>query len=368
MKISIIGGGAAGMMAGVSAIESDPSAQITIYDKNAALGRKLVLTGGGRCNITTAITDPRELLKNYPRGARWLKFAMYEFGPEAVYQWFEAHGIKLKTEGLRVFPVSENGEEIVTMFLRILKKHKAIINYETEVKNLDDLDADKIIITTGGKDGGGYELARSCGHTIVPLAPTLTSLTTEPLDLSGVSIEQARLKLLGHEFEGPFLFTHTGITGPAVFAISAYTAYENLKSGATLFVDFVPELNREQILNEIQSDPKGTLMKVMAKFVPKSLAKLLIVDDSKSINETSKKEIDQTIENLKNFKIQVTGRTPGREIVTAGGVDLSEVDPQTMQSKLNPKCYFAGELLDIDGFTGGFNLQSAWATGVIAGR
>ena len=364
MKISIIGGGAAGMMAAASIVQANPSAQITIYDKNTKLGRKLVITGGGRCNITTAITNVRDLMKNYPRGSRWLRFAMHEFGPKQTFEWFEDHGIKLKKESLRVFPASENGEEVVAMFLRILKG--AELKYETEVKSLKELDADKIIITTGGKNG--YNLAESIGHTITPLAPTLTSFTAKLPNLSGVTIENAKLKLFDHEFEGPFLFTHKGITGPAVFALSAFTAYENIESKALLFVDFVPNMNQEQILNHIQKDPKAQLMKVIRNYVPKSLAETFNIDKSKRINEVSKKEIAQTIENLKNYKIQITGRTPGREIVTAGGVSLNEVDSKTMQSKIDPRIYFAGEILDIDGLTGGFNLQNAWATGRLAGK
>ena len=364
MKIAIIGGGAAGMMAAATAIEADPSAKITIYEKNAKLGRKLVATGGGRCNITTAITNVRELMKNYPRGSRWLRFAMHEFGPEQTFKWFEAHGVKLKVEGLRVFPVSENGEEIVALFLRIFKS--ADIKYETEVKSLDELDADRIIITTGGKSG--YDLAESAGHTITPIAPTLTSFVGEVPDLSGVSIENAKLRMFDHEFEGPFLFTHKGITGPAVFAVSAFTAYENLDKGADLFIDFVPSMNQDQVQHEFQKDPKKHLIKVLQNFVPKSLAEAFGVDKSKRINEISKKELAQTIENLKNYKIKITGRTPGREIVTAGGISLNEVDPKTMQSKIDPKLYFAGEILNVDGLTGGFNLQNAWATGKLAGR
>lgn len=364
MKIAIIGGGAAGMMAAAAIVETNPSAKITIYEKNAQLGRKLVATGGGRCNLTTAITDISELLKNYPRGARWLRFAMHEFGPKQTYIWFEDHGVKLKTEGMRVFPVSENGEQIVDMFLRVMKN--VDIKYETEIGKLDKLDADRVIITTGGKCG--YELAKAVGHTITSLAPTLTSFIGEVPKISGVSIENAKLRLFGHEFEGPFLFTHRGITGPAVFAISAFTAYEKFDSGAELFVDFVPKIIREQLLKEIQQNPKERLLKVIQKFVPKSLAELLVLNKLKRVNEISKKEIAKTIESLKSYKIQITGRTPGREIVTAGGVSLDEVDAKSMQSKLDSRLYFAGEVLDIDGLTGGFNLQNAWVTGMLAGE
>ncbi|MFC1599707.1 aminoacetone oxidase family FAD-binding enzyme [Patescibacteria group bacterium] len=364
MKIAIIGGGAAGMMAAATIAEANPKAKITIYEKNVTLGRKLVATGGGRCNLTTVITDVRELLKNYPRGSQWLRFAMHEFGPKQTYEWFEDHGIKLKTEGLRVFPKSENGEEIVAMFLRILKD--AEINYETDIESLNELDADRIIITTGGKSG--YNLAESVGHTITPLAPTLTSFLADIPDISGVAIENAKLKLLGHFFEGPFLFTHKGITGPAVFAISSFTAYKKFDQGADLFVDYAPNLSREQIMDVLGDSPKEKIIKMTRSFIPKSLAEAMGIDKDKRVNETSKKELTRIIELIKNYKILITGRTPGREIVTAGGVSLDEVDPKTMQSLKDPRLYFAGEILDVDGLTGGFNLQNAWATGRLAGR
>lgn len=366
MKISIIGGGAAGMMAAATIAELNPSAKITIYEKNTQLGRKLVVTGGGRCNITTAITDVRELMQKYPRGSRWLRFAMHEFGPKQTYEWFEDHGVKLKVEGERVFPESENGEQIVDMFLKIYIRFNVQIRFKTEVGKLDNLDADRIIITTGGKSG--YGLAESIGHTITPLAPTLTSFIGDVPEISGVSIENARLKMLSHEFEGPFLFTHKGITGPAVFAISALTAYKKFDQGADLYVDYTPKLNHEQLRKLLGENPNERLIKVVQKLVPKSLAEIFGIDKGKRINETSKKEIARIIDLLKNYKIKITGKTPGREIVTAGGVSLDEVDSKTMQSKIDPRIYFAGEVLDVDGLTGGFNLQNAWATGRLAGE
>lgn len=364
MKIAIIGGGAAGMMAAAGIAEANPKAQIVIYEKNTKLGRKFVITGGGRCNITTAITNVRDLMQKYPRGSRWLRFAMHEFGPKHTFDWFEDHGIKLKKEGMRVFPVSENGEEVVAMFLRIFSE--AEIRYETEITNLNDLNTDRIILTTGGK--AGYNLAESVGHTITPLAPTLTSFLADIPDISGVAIENAKLKLLGHSFEGPFLFTHKGITGPAVFAISAFTAYKKFDQGVDLFVDYAPNLNHEELLSSLNNLPKERIIKFVQKHVPKSLAKTFALDKSKRVNEASKKELTLIIEQLKNYKIRITGRTPGREIVTAGGVSLEEVDPKTMQSKIDPRIYFAGEILDVDGLTGGFNLQNAWATGRLAGE
>jgi len=364
MNIAIIGGGTAGMMAAATIAETNPNIKITIYEKNAKLGRKFVLTGGGRCNLTTAITDIKQLMQKYPRGSRWFRFAMHEFGPKQTYEWFESHGIKLKVEGLRVFPKSENGEEVVAMFLKIFKD--AEIKYKTEINNLNQINADKIIIATGGKSG--YNLAKSVGHTITPLAPTLTSFTSDLSGLSGVSIQNAKLTLFDSSFEGPFLFTHKGITGPAVFAISAFNAYKKFDQEVDLFVDYAPDLNHEQLLKLLTDSQNEKVSKITRSFIPKSLAEAMGINIDKRVNEISKKQLIKIVEKLKNHKISITGRTPGREIVTAGGVDLKEVDPKTMQSLKDKRIYFAGEILDVDGLTGGFNLQNAWATGRLAGR
>jgi hypothetical protein len=361
MKISIIGGGPAGMMAAATIAETNPSAKITIYEKNSKLGRKFIKTGGGRCNITTTITNVRDLMRNYPRGSKWLKYAMYEFGPEQTYKWFEDHGIKLKSEGKRVFPESEDGEQIIDMFMQIFKSAK--IHFNTEVNDLNDVDADKIIITTGGKNG--YNLAESVGHKITKLAPTLTSFIADVPDLSGVSIQKAKLTFLDYNFTGPILFTHKGLTGPAIFAISAFTAFEDIEN-KILSIDFIPDINVDQIRNEIQNNPKEKLVKIFQKYIPKSLAELFA--PNVNISELSKQQIQQKIIHLKKLQFAIKGRTPGREIVTAGGVDTNEVDQKTMQSKLDPRIYFAGEVLNVDGLTGGFNLQIAWATGRLAGQ
>ncbi|MBA4336872.1 aminoacetone oxidase family FAD-binding enzyme [bacterium] len=411
MKITIIGGGAAGMMAAAWASKTSPLAHVTILERNEKLGRKVVMTGGGRCNLTTGTVDVKQLMKNYPRGGEWLKFAMYDFGPKECYEYFESNGVPLKMEGNRAFPKSEKGEDIIKMFNEIFIKNKVEVLYTKVVQgvrkegglfvvdldNGDSIKSDKLILTTGGNAysktgsrGDGYTFAKSLGHTITPLAPTLTSLNSNEIfikSLAGVSAEKAKLKLViggaaerggvarggagkkpEYEFTGPFLFTHTGITGPAVFAISAFSAYEKLKKGTTVYVDFVPALNRDQLRAEIEEDPKAIFTRAVSRYVTKSLAEVFGVPVGKRVNEVGKKEITRVTELLKNFPIQVTQRTPGREIVTAGGVSLKEVDKKTMESLITPGLYFAGELLDVDGLTGGYNLQIAWATGKLAGE
>jgi len=394
MRITIIGGGAAGMMAGASVSYTNPSAEVLIVESNAKLGRKVVISGGGRCNLTTGTTDISELMKNYPRGNKWLKFAMYKFGPQDCYDFFESHGINLKIEGNRVFPRSNNGEDIVNMFLGVFRRNKVKILYKKVVQSVektrdefiitlgDDslIKSDKVILATGGSAysktgsrGDGYKFAKSFGHTVTQTVPTLTSfISNDPFikKLAGVSIESAKIKLIvqeKYEFLGSFIFTHKGVSGPAIFALSSFSAYENLTNKAKLNIDFVPNLNYEQLRNKLAKQPNNYFVREVSRFVTRSLAEVFLIDRTKKVNEVGKKEFTRVIENLKKFKISIEGRMSGKEIVTAGGVSLKEVDKKTMQSLIVPGLYFVGELLDVDGLTGGYNLQSAWATGKLAG-
>ncbi len=391
MKILIIGAGAAGMMAAATIAESDSEAELCLIDKNAVLGRKVLISGGGRCNLTTAESDMRALMEAYPRGAKWLRFAMHEFSPSTVCEWFEAHGIPLKTEGVKVYPQSNKGTDVTDMFQKIFDNHNVEVLLNSSVENVEkDGDGfkvneryfDKVIITTGGSaysqtgsTGDGYAFARALGHSITPLAATLTSLTSsEPWiqDLAGVSIENAKFKLLGkekHEISGPFLFTHKGVSGPGIFALSSLSAFEDFP--LKLFIDFVPDLDYEALTKQISKNSRKTLLRALNAYAPKSLLavifKRLNVDGAKKSSEIAKKDLNRCIESLKNFEMPLDGRTPGAEIVTAGGISLKEVDSKTMESKITTGLFFGGELLDVDGFTGGYNLQIAWATGRLAG-
>ena len=377
MKIAIIGGGAAGMIAAATIAEKNPSTNITIIEKNKKLGQKVVLSGGGRCNITTTTTNVKELLENYPRGKKWLRFAMHEFGPSETYKWFEDHGVPLKEEGKRVFPKSDKGTDIIEMFSKLFASKGVEVIFNSNVKKVekdqeqyiitlsDDqtIQADKVIITTGG---GTSKLLENLSHTSTPLAPTLTSFITNEkwvATLAGVSIQKAKLKIKGdkkHEFTGPILFTHKGITGPAIFAISAMSAYE--KCPIQLSIDLTPDTTYENLLAQAPN---------LSKFIPKSVAKKVLdnldITPPSEGQELSKKDQNRITETVKNLSLTLTSRTPGTEIVTAGGIPLKEVDQKTMESKIHPGLYFAGEILDVDGFTGGYNLQNAWSTGRLAG-
>lgn len=430
MKIAIIGGGAAGMMAAATINELAPDVEVVLIEKNAVLGRKVTISGGGRCNVTTGFHNVKEVLARYPRGDKFLRHAMFNFSPEKVYEWFERLGVKLKVEkDFRVFPASNNGGQIVESFAGFFRGHKTEVRLRTTVKavereaegfELEYEDSrkerfDKIIITTGGQayrftgsTGDGYTFAEKLCHKVTSLAASLNSFVTEetwPEKISGVSFVKVGLKAKSkdptlqrpkdYEFAGPIIFTHKGISGPAVFAMSSLIAMEHYdrKDPITIYIDFVTEKSWEQVRDELQKmcneNPKKKFGGFMAKFVPKSVAELLCkISDRDSdtslrrsvglINSTSlcsrlacevsKKEINKIVENLKNLPLNAVERGSGDEFVTAGGVDTSEVDDKTMQSKLVPGVYFAGEILNIDGFTGGYNLQAAWASGRLAGE
>ncbi|PKL36680.1 aminoacetone oxidase family FAD-binding enzyme [Candidatus Peregrinibacteria bacterium HGW-Peregrinibacteria-1] len=396
------------MMAAATICEqkADLENRILLFERNLKIGHKVMISGGGRCNVTTGIHDPKEALKRYPRGAKFLRTAFHAFPPDQVMEWFENHHVALKTEkDLRVFPKSDNGEDIVNVFHEIFRKHHVEIHYRTtiaEVHKQDDqfvlttsegqtILADKIILTTGGQayrhtgsQGDGYRFAESLGHTVTELAPSLNSFMVSEQwlkELSGTSFQKVRLKIIRdkkYEFTGPILFTHQGITGPAVFALSGLAAYEPVSKDqpATLSIDFHPDQTYEQLTNElnhtIKTEPQKQLIVTIGKLLTKSLARTIFelhdINPEKKQGETAKKELNKLIESLKNTQITLIGKGAGSEFITAGGINLAEVNPSTMESRLCPGLYFGGEILNIDGFTGGFNLQAAWATGRLIGK
>lgn len=409
MTIGIIGAGAAGLMAAATIHEQAPELQIIIIEKNAVLGRKVQISGGGRCNVTTGVRDVKQLLTRYPRGKKFLNTAMYHFSPEQVYDWFEAHGVPLKIEAdLRVFPQSDNGQDVVGVFVNMFAEKNTGAEVEvlarqsvTHVEKVgeqfklilqtgEELLVDALILTTGGQayrhtgsTGDGYKFAETFGHHITTLSQSLNSFTV--LDnwvkqLSGVSFEWVTLSASGNaQFTatGPIVLTHQGLSGPAVFALSAEVAFEQYSNAKPLSVqiDFLPDTSETDLttaLNKIITEqPKILFKNTLRQWLPKSVVDEFIATAHipiQTTNATATKVIrQQSVQWLKHCTVQVVGRGGGDEFVTAGGVELSEVDPRTMQSKLCPNLYFAGEILNIDGYTGGFNLQAAWATGHLAG-
>ena len=428
--VAIIGGGAAGLMAAsaiserasieVNEVQDAKGVRILLFEKNTYLGAKVIISGGGRCNVTTGIFEVRELLKNYPRGAKFLMSAMFRFPPEKVMEWFETHGVPLKIEeDLRVFPKSDNGKDVVGALERdlrakgveivcnanVLEVAKEGERFHITLKNGTTYDVDALILTTGGNayrqtgsTGDGYAFAKALGHTITPLAASLSSfIAAEPWckEVAGVSFEKAALELTAgvagqvaqtqrmtsaHHYTrtGPFLFTHSGVSGPAVFALSAYSAYEACSREAplALTINLFPDESREALAARIDglihAHPKKHLMNFLDLLLPKSLcavyAQLLSMPPELTAAHFSKEHRVSIMALLQALPLNIIGRGAGDEFVTAGGVSLSEVNTNTMESKKCPGLYFAGELLDVDGFTGGFNLQASWATGRLAGE
>jgi predicted Rossmann fold flavoprotein len=406
MKLAILGGGAAGMLAAATVNEFYPEIEIFLIEKNDSLGKKVVISGGGRCNVTTGITNIQTVLSKYPRGNKFLTTAMYNFSPSEVYTWFEDHGIPLKIEkDLRVFPQSNNGKDIVGVFEKIfaksntkvlikhnvLKVEKKTENFIIHFKDQPSLHVEKLILTCGGQayrstgsTGDGYEFAEALGHTITNLAPSLNSFITLekwPKILSGVSFEEGTVtaqRAKTYQFTGPFLFTHTGISGPAVFALSSLVAFEEYgpKNPLQITIDLVSSLSLSMLATEfkkqITEHPKKSFKNTIHTVVPKSVVEVaceeLKIEGTKHNAEISKHELEMIAKWLKQTPLSVIGRGAGDEFVTAGGVNTAEVNPRTMESKITPGLFFAGEILDVDGFTGGFNLQAAWATGRTAGE
>jgi len=406
MKIGIIGGGAAGMMATAAIAESGTHAEIFLIEKNPGLGRKVIISGGGRCNVTTGLQDITQILLRYPRGAKFLRKAFAHFSPADVYQWFEQHGVPLKTEeDLRVFPQSNDGADVVgafeTLFLsqdvHLMLGHsvtgiaKQGDQFVLSFANQTPLTVDRLILTTGGQarrytgsTGDGYAFAESLGHTITPLAASLNSfITTEtwPAEVSGVSFERATFSAhtpkKTYSWTGPFVFTHKGVSGPAVFALSAQVAkipYDKLHP-LNIEIDYIPDIHPHSIeqllLGERTRRPNVLLKNTLHRFLPWSLIEVLLreshIPETTHHAEVSNTQIHTIQQLLKHCALHAIGRGAGDEFVTAGGVALSEVNPNTMESHICPGLFFAGELLDVDGFTGGFNLQASWATGRLAG-
>jgi len=409
-RIAIIGGGAAGIMVAATLLESNENVQIDLFEKNNELGVKVSISGGGRCNVTTGITDKQLLLTKYIRGSNFLKPAMAGFPPDKVMEWFGKHNVPLKIEkDLRVFPQSDNGTDIVDSFIKIFNSHKDRMRVHflegvTEIVQVDNNDFelttkknkyifDKVVITTGGNayrhtgsTGDGYDFAKKFGHTITPLGPSLNSFEVKEdwcKDLKGISFQNAKIDVVLSNGErrsviGPAIFTHFGVSGPAIFAMAAHIAFEEIKADNPTKIFITPDfqLNFEvldkRLTYAISQNGSKYIINVLAEYIPYKLAEKILeickIEGDKKAAEISKEHRRQVVHLLTGkLEITILSRRPGDEFVTAGGINLVEVESKTMRSKLNPNLYFAGEVLDIDGLTGGFNLQAAWATGHIAG-
>ncbi|PJA47222.1 aminoacetone oxidase family FAD-binding enzyme [Candidatus Uhrbacteria bacterium CG_4_9_14_3_um_filter_36_7] len=405
MRIGIIGAGASGMMAAARLLKTEKDLDIFLIERNEVIGKKVSMTGGGRCNVTTGLEDIRIILTKYPRGGKFLTHAMYQFSPVMVRDWFESHGVPLKKEkDNRIFPESNKSKDIIDVFEEVFKDPRIHIFLNTRVIRIEKQDGyfclffqgsnkciqvEKLILATGGQayrkagsTGDGYTFATSLGHSLTPLAPSLTAFLTHehwPTSISGLSFPNTLLKAGKNKHfltQGPFLFTHKGISGPAVFALSSLTAFEifdtkhPMEISIDLFPDFSIETLHYQLQEHIMINAKRSFANVLSILIPKALVEVCLceinISFEKQAAQINKKEIKQVITWLKNIPLGVIGRCAGEEFVTAGGVELSEINPQTMESKICPGLYLTGEILNIDGFTGGFNLQAAWCTGYLA--
>lgn len=427
-EIVIIGGGAAGMMAAIAA--SDVGHNVILIEKNEKLGKKLFITGKGRCNVTNAC-ETVDFFSNVLEHAKFLYSAVYGFDHNAVMDFFEHAGCPLKVErGQRVFPKSDHSSDIIKALEMILREKGVEILLNTEVKKIitepleiekeiknkhfcakvsrivffdkvakkkSEILADKLIIATGGcsyvltgSTGDGYQFAKECGHSIVSTMPALVPFVIEEMwchQLQGLSLKnvQAVVEADGKQIYsgfGELLFTHYGVSGPLILSASSYYVHKICKDKeyypkAKLSIDLKPALTKEQldkrILREFDENKNKQFKNVINSLFPAKLTPIMPVlagiDPDKRVNEITKEERQHFVQTIKHMELTITGlRDYNEAVITKGGVATKEVSPSTMESKLVQGLYFAGEVLDIDALTGGFNLQIAWSTGFLAGK
>ena len=400
MKVAIIGGGAAGFFAAISAKEHHKDAQVTIYEKSTKLLSKVRVSGGGRCNVTHACFEIHELLKFYPRGNRFLKKAFPKFNTTHTVKWFEERGVELKTEkDNRMFPVSDSSQSIIDCLTKETQKLGVEIKLQSTIKELsvlpegieldfgtgNSLIVDKLIVASGGSPKlEGFNWLQELGHSIETPVPSLFTfnMPNEPIkELMGAVAENAKVRIQGTKLvaNGPLLITHWGTSGPAILKLSAFGA----RLLAERNYDFKIQVNwinasteeeyRPIFLSNLAENRKMKIGNLKVEGIPKRLwafflDKLEISSDLVCL-DLSKKKINRIINTLLNDEYSVKGKTTFKEeFVTCGGVSLGEINPFTMQSMVVPNLYFAGEVMDVDGVTGGFNFQNAWTSGFIAGK
>lgn len=413
MKILIIGGGPAGIIAGIKSAEEGNN--VILLEKNDNLGKKLLITGKGRCNITSSL-DISEFINNIPGNGRFLYSAFDNFNNNDIIELLKEEGLDVKEErGNRIFPMTDNARDVLNALLRRMKKLKIEIKLKSKVNKIiveenkavgiiyndkEKLYADKIILATGGKSypttgstGDGYKIAKELGHTINEIKPSLVPLEiyqkNECKQMQGLSLRNVGIKIIDSEknkliYEdfGEMLFAHFGVSGPVIISSSAHLVrYKNIEEllknrRIILSIDLKPALTKEKLDDRILRDfnelknrqVKNSLDKLLPqKMIPVVLDRLNI-DKNKQVNKITKEERLKIIEILKNFKLEISGFRPIEEaIITAGGISIKEINPKTMESKIVQNLYFAGEIIDVDAYTGGFNLQIAYSTGYTAG-
>lgn len=411
-KIAIIGAWPAGLMTVASILEqsSNTAFEINIFEKNASFAKKLLISGGGRCNVTTGITDKKILATKYTRWWDFIKSAMGQFWPKKCYEWFESHGVNLKIENdLRVFPLSNDGNEVLWVFEKIIANYRNNVRvyFRERVENISkntshdvlqnnkwtiitknsNYCADIVVIATGwnayahtGSSGDGYGLARKLWHTITPLWPSLSSFLTKEEwihTLSGISFPQASIIYKNISLSWDLLCTHFGISWPLSFMLASNLAFIEIDSINVLFVPIstMDSNSWDQFLQQyFQQFPKKSLHNILATKLPKKFCDIFIDTFFVHIKNTfpssiAKKDRASIADALWNgIPITLTGRRPWDEFVTAGGISTDEIQKSTMQSMIHDDLYFVGEILNVDGYTGGLSLQICWSSWYVAGK
>ncbi len=394
----VIGGGPAGMFAAITA--AGKGKRVLLLERNDRLGKKLLITGKGRCNVTNNCPE-QTVLQNTPRNGRFLFSAMAAFPPSAMMDFLESHGCPLKTErGDRVFPVSDKAQSVLDCLQnelrsrgvavrkgrvrQILTVNGAVTGVQTDT---EEFLADWVILATGGlsypttgSTGDGYIMAQRLGHTVTATEGSLVPLETageDCPDMQGLSLRNVAVKLVNEKNKvlykdfGELLFTHFGISGPTVLSASAH-----IKGQCRLLIDLKPALEESKldarILRDLEMYQNRAMENALTDLLPRSMIPVVLrrcgIDPVMQANSLTKQQRRSLVECLKGFSLEITGKRPVAEaIITSGGIKISEIDPKTMQSKLVPGLYFAGEVIDCDASTGGFNLQIAWATAYAAG-
>jgi predicted Rossmann fold flavoprotein len=401
LTIIVIGAGAAGFFGAITCANTYPNTQVILLEGGCQPLTKVRISGGGRCNVTHNCFDPAQLINYYPRGSKALRGAFTRFQPQDTIAWFESQGVKLKTEADgRMFPITDNSETIVKCLLNAATKAgvqlrtqafvtavKKLDNYfEIELKSGEIIKGDRVLIATGSNPLG-YRWAKSLGHTIEPPIPSLFTFNIKDKrleGLAGISIDNGMVRLLNTGKKplqqiGPVLITHWGLSGPAILKLSAFGAriLQENHYQMSLLVNWVYPKNAEEVKQDLLKIKEEHLRKNIANFSPVNLSKRLWqrfleiseIEPQKKWSEISQKNLTNLINELTQSCYKIGGKGVFKEeFVTCGGVKLKEIDFKTMESQICPHLYFAGEVLDIDGVTGGFNFQSAWTTGWLAGK
>ena len=411
MNVIVIGGGPAGILSAIKSAKEGN--RVTIFEKNDKCGKKLLITGKGRCNITSSI-EIEDFIKNIPGNGKFLYSAFQNFSNQDIIKMLENEGVKTKVErGNRVFPVSDKSIDVLNALLSILKKLNVKIVYNTEIIDIlvnenkvtgvmtntkEKIKADKVILATGGRSypatgstGDGYKMAKKLGHTVTEIRPSLVPLTIheekmcqklQGLSLRNVKITIRHNKKIIYEDFGEMIFTHFGVSGPIILSASTILLrYKNIKEllknkEIELLIDFKPALNKEKLDLRIRRDfeefKNKQFKNSLNQLLPQKLIPVIIekseIDENKKVNEITKEERQKLVNLLKEFKLTIKDfKEIEYAIVTAGGINIKAINPKTMESKIIKGLYFAGEIIDVDGYTGGFNLQIAYSTGYTAG-